>query len=310
MIGPVVDVELLEPPEKIPPGVVISIKHFLSIPQSVVMRQSIQTHSHQIIKLTKAHHCHEVEVIDVQDDIDSHYLTTDKFAGGHFCKVAATANASECNHSSLTKLIVTKYIGRCSHEPNCLYLFCVCEGAEDRLEGELRDQHHEKTVAVMRTNIDKSPGISYKISVTGETSGEDRVISHEELCKYDGVFMFGGFIKKPFLVSCNCEKSERMHCEDSMLIAMKISRSFGLTSFYKSFWNPTQKYEASLPCSKLEQHARAPTDSVDYYSTIPSDSVTPEISSQRDINHKIDGLLMKKLVQPSDPGLQHQVCFC
>lgn len=109
MIGPVVDVELLEPPEKIPPGVVISIKHFLSIPQSVVMRQSIQTHSHQIIKLTKAHHCHEVEVIDVQDDIDSHYLTTDKFAGGHFCKVAATANASECNHSSLTKLIVTKY---------------------------------------------------------------------------------------------------------------------------------------------------------------------------------------------------------
>ena len=130
------------------------------------------------------------------------------------------------------------------------------------------------------------------------------MISHEELCKYDGVFMFGGFIKKPFLAGCDCEMSERMHCEDSMLIEMKISRSFGLTSFYKSLWNPAQKYEASLPCSKLEQHARAPTP------TIPSESATPGISSQRDIDHKIDGLLMKKLVQPSDPGLQHQVCFC
>merc|ERR1712012_164352 len=137
----------------------------------------------------------------------------------------------------------------------------------------------------------------------GETSGEDRVISHEELCKYDGVFMFGGFIKKPFLVGCDCGKSGSMHCEDSMLIEMQISRSFGFTSFYKSLWNPAQKYEASLPCSKLEQHARAPTP------TIPSESATPGISSQRDIDHKIDGLLMKKLVQPCDPEFAENLAY-
>ena len=59
-----------------------------------------------------------------------------------------------------------------------------------------------------------------------------------------------------------------------------------------------------------EVTARVPTDSVDRPPTIPSDNATPEVSSQRDIDHKINRLLMKKLVQPCDPGLQYKVCFC
>ena len=34
MLGPVVDVELVDPPDKVPPGVVFGIKHLLTVPNS------------------------------------------------------------------------------------------------------------------------------------------------------------------------------------------------------------------------------------------------------------------------------------
>ena len=225
MIGPVVDIKLEEPFDKIPPGVVISVKHFLTVPQSSIMKQSIRKHDHQIMKLTQANQRHEIEVIEVQSEISTQYITTSNFSGRHFCKVTATAT-SDCNHSSLARIFISKYMKRCPHENDCLYLFCACEGSESRLKDELRDQGHERTVAVMRTEIEKSPGVRYKISITGETDGDERLVGHEDLCKYDGVIMLGGFVKKPFSCGCDRETSEKGHCRNSKLIEITMDRVF------------------------------------------------------------------------------------
>ena len=41
MLGPVVDVELVDPPDKVPPGVVFGIKHLLTVPNSPTTLQML-----------------------------------------------------------------------------------------------------------------------------------------------------------------------------------------------------------------------------------------------------------------------------
>ena len=42
MLGPVVDVELVDPPDKAPPGVVFGIKHLLTVPNSPDVQEALE----------------------------------------------------------------------------------------------------------------------------------------------------------------------------------------------------------------------------------------------------------------------------
>ena len=93
MLGPVVDIELVDPPDKTPPGVVFGVKHFLTIPNSPEVRESLedgdQSHSHYFVKMTKTDGEHKMEIIDSTVGVTSQYFITDKLAGRSLCKITS-----------------------------------------------------------------------------------------------------------------------------------------------------------------------------------------------------------------------------
>ena len=54
MLGPVIDIELVDPPDRNPPGVVYGIKHFLE-KDLEGSQEEANSHNHYIIKMTKKH---------------------------------------------------------------------------------------------------------------------------------------------------------------------------------------------------------------------------------------------------------------
>ena len=114
MLGPVVDIELVDPPDKAPSGVVFGVKHFLTIPSCPEVREALEeegsSHKHYIIKMTKRNGTHEMEVIDSTVSITSQYLVTDKLAERSLCKITSAwlpwgGSNHECTHSSLKDVI-------------------------------------------------------------------------------------------------------------------------------------------------------------------------------------------------------------
>ena len=66
MLGPVVDVELVDPADKAPPGVVFGIKHLLTVPNSPDVREALEedaySHRHHIVKMTEKNGKQEMEI--------------------------------------------------------------------------------------------------------------------------------------------------------------------------------------------------------------------------------------------------------
>ena len=132
MLGPVVDIELVHPPDRTPPGVVFGIKHLLTVPNSPEVREALEdeanSHSHQIIKMTSEKDGkHELEVIDSTIELTSQYFITEKLEGKSLCKITSAwlpffGSTHECTHSSLKDVVVTQKVGRCPHKKNSLYV--------------------------------------------------------------------------------------------------------------------------------------------------------------------------------------------
>ena len=83
MLGPVVELELVNPLDKVPDGVEFSIRHFLTVPHSPEAHEALDNpeDEHQIVKLTKVEGRLEVQVIDSIHSVTSEYFTTRKLAG-------------------------------------------------------------------------------------------------------------------------------------------------------------------------------------------------------------------------------------
>ena len=226
MLGPVVDIELVDPPDKTPPGVVFGVKHFLTIPScpevGEVLEEEGSSHKHYIVKMTKRNRTHEMEVIDSTVSITSQYLVTDKLAERSLCKITSAwlplpwgeSTRHECTHSSLKDLIVTERVGRCPHTKNSLYIWCVCPGSEKEFEKKMKTFSHERTPALMTVDIEKSQqhiyNIKVRLSEREEAAWEPtRQISHVEMCKFNGVKLFdGGTLKGDFGCSCADDKQQ------------------------------------------------------------------------------------------------------
>ena len=235
MLGPVVDIELVHPPDRTPPGVVFGIKHLLTVPNSPEVREALEdeanSHSHQIIKMTSEKDGkHELEVIDSTIELTSQYFITEKLEGRSLCKIASAwlpwiGSTHECTHSSLKDVVVTQKVGRCPHKKNSLYVWCVCPGSEKLFEKEMRSTLHERTGAFTKVYINKSEEHVYNIKLRLSEREEARweplhQISHVEMCRFNGVKLFdGGTLKSDF--GCSCSEATN-HCMDDDLIFFEV----------------------------------------------------------------------------------------
>ena len=235
MLGPVVDVELVDPPDKAPHGVVFGIKHLLTVPNSPDVREALEedaySHRHHIVKMTEKNGKHEMEIIDSVVSVTSQYFVTKKLEGKPLCKITSAwlpwgGSTHECTHSSLKNVIVTKSAGKCPHEMNMLYAWCVCEGSKKQFDEEVKDRLHERTPALMKVDIEKSQEHVYDIKLRlsdreGAAWEPPHQISHVEMCRLNGVKLLdGGTLKGGF--GCSCSDEETLHCMHGRLIFFEL----------------------------------------------------------------------------------------
>ena len=131
LLGAIVDVELVKPTLVVPEGVVIGVRHFITVPSCPEVTQSVrrQGSCHNIVKLTKQGGRFELTVVDSFSDITSAYFYTDKFQGHELCEVTTSwlpwgKEKTECKHSSLKHVIVTKDRDMCPHQRFALSVYC------------------------------------------------------------------------------------------------------------------------------------------------------------------------------------------
>ena len=103
----------MESGDRLPEGIRISIRHFLTIPNSEVIRNELEEEGdgHSIVKMTKEEGKWTVEQIDSVGAISSQFLSTSKFEKKRLCLITTSLLRSErytCRHSSLKNIIVTK----------------------------------------------------------------------------------------------------------------------------------------------------------------------------------------------------------
>ena len=290
MLGPVVDIELVDPPDRVPLGVEFGIKHFLTVPNSLETQEAVEKasgadHRHYIIKLTKRKGKHELEEIDFTTNISSEYFTTTKFAGRPLCKISSAwfpwGDRHECSHSSLKKIVITKKKTKCPHEDRSLYLWCVCKASEKEFEKAIEERGEEKTTVIKTFNLEPSSKLSYKISVflsgKSEAVGDERWTSHWEMCRRNGIMDLetldqrSGYIQRVF--ECGCQGNEPQHCDRAQPFEIKIEKE-------------SQRKELS------ERAVRVVTHETDIDSQIPeqqlgkSDEVEPNVG----VLHRIASL--------------------
>ena len=274
-MGPVVDIELEDPQEKVPPGVVFGIKHFLTVPNSFETPETERRkkkkgksgesgHRHSMIKLTKRNGKHELEEIDYTTNISSQYFTTTKFAGGSLCKITSAClrqgTFNKCSYSSLKKLIITT-TSRCPHERHSLYLWCVCRGSEKEFEKAIKERGEQKTTVIKEFKLEKSAAYTYNISVrlsgNRETDWDTRCTSHEKMCERNGVVELAtqdhrsGYIKGKF--GCKCDSDSPQHCKRAAAIDVKIEEKKGEHSVVYS-------HDTTIGCQTGKEHTSCNTD--------------------------------------------------
>jgi len=229
-LGPVVEVESIEPLNCLPEGVSFQVKHFLTVPSSTEMQEEMQEDfpGHRIIKLTKQNGIFSKEVIDTFKTVDSSYFLTAKVENKHLCHITTVWNGEEwdevagkkertvCTHSSLKQLALTRRKDMCSHMDLALYSFCYCKASESIFREKLAEAPEKEEVYGKDMYIDKSSQTKYSVRFKTPESVIERHVDHKLLCRYNGVVLLGA-IQPKFACSCGetpCNKNKNLLLED------------------------------------------------------------------------------------------------
>ena len=176
--------------EKVPDGVEISIRHFLTVPHSREAREVLDNpeDQHHVVKLSKVKGKLALQVIDSIQSFTSEYFSTRKLSGQSLCFVTMMVPINLCWHSSVKEIVFTKHAKKCSHEGYSLNVYCVCPSAKETFEKQVEKRGHEiPSDAVMTQDIDKSPNTVYHISIRlrmrdhASDTMERRKVNHVEM---------------------------------------------------------------------------------------------------------------------------------
>ena len=249
-MGPIVEIELVEPYSVVPQDVTFHIQHFLSVPHCPEANNELMTDgdAHDIVKVTKVGDTLTIESIDSHAQLDSEYLSTERLQGQTLCHITTAwlwgEGKKECIHSSLKRIVVTSEKEMCPHQQGTLAVWCYCDAAEERFEKLLEKQNQKHTGFFMVQNIEKGEKERYQVLASPSHENgpcTQREISHLEMCKYVGVRQLGESVQEEF--DCKCaEGSENpeSHCRSPKQIFINVKE--------ESTGNWINPYSKNLRC--------------------------------------------------------------
>ena len=164
------ELELISPPDKIPTGVIFSVKHLMMVPSSPEIENCLQASDdiHSLVKIKKAGGNLETEIIEDFGSITSEYFTTGKLQNQSLCFIT-TVGRPECLHSSIKRITIVQDRQMCPSEKNALAAYIACENDDSKkiLEQDLEEKYEQKTRAFIKQNISQSNDYQLKIRFDG-----------------------------------------------------------------------------------------------------------------------------------------------
>ena len=250
---------LVEPADRVPEGVTVEIKHFLSFPRDLEVKDYMEGngHWHDIVKVTMEDDMIDLETIgQAQPGLtEEDMFSTTKFQGKRFCQVSATGNYT-CKHSALKVITVTRNSKSCPHKDKSLSLYCFSDSTakdatpiddikhgKEKYETDLRKRSLITTnVSVDLVTVKTNQMYNIWLSANETFSGDPFKISHELICMYNGVKSFGTVMN----VQCGCCKSN--HCNNFKEIHIKVK-----AAVIEANDEPEEYNVFSLECIPVQQ---------------------------------------------------------
>ena len=294
----------------VPEGTTIAVRHFLSVPSCQEVEEAAKGGEgcHSILKVTRSMKKKlDMEVVYSEGNISSPYISTDKFQKKPLCKVLVVwrpwgdsektrgdSEKAECLHASPKKIVITKHMDVCGHQPNALAVYCHCESAESDFKDIIKENSHEPARIVMRQNIEKNDSISYNIAIKLEGSEgeeEERTVSHLALCKNNGVLQLGRAIHSQF--GCTCHS---FHCGGHREVSITTTNSAT---------REDRKFSNILLCDKSKCGQKVQTNqSLGVVHRAPAssaeDAQTSETSAETEL--KLNQIMEEEIIKPHRQG--------
>ena len=173
--------------------------HFLTVPLEQ-FREDLETISdiHYVLKITKVGGQLTVNTYPVRASLDSKFcLETSEMSGSTLCHISTGipilgfGAGPVCKHSAIKTFHTIHDTRKCPQQRNALELFGVCEGSEKRFEKTIVTGHKASLEMQWTSNIEPSPTTVYKIRATLGRKTTEFEVSHELLCRANGVLPFG-----------------------------------------------------------------------------------------------------------------------
>ena len=199
IIGPMIELEIRNHGDVVPAGILMSPAHLLTVPLEQ-FRDTMDSEGdvHYVLKVTKVGEKFSVKKYPNTGKFDSKFCLEADFSGESLCYVTTGipllgfgAGRKVCNHSAIKTFHTIHDTRKCPQQSNALELFGVCEGSEKRFEKTIVTGHKASLEMQWTSNIEPSLTTVYKIRATLGRKTTEFEVSHELLCRANGVLPFG-----------------------------------------------------------------------------------------------------------------------
>ena len=198
LIGPILELELPSPEDVVPDGILMSPAHLLTVPVDQ-FRGTLDNDGdvHYVLKITKVGEEFTVKKYPNTGVLDDKFCLEADFHGESLCYVTTGilywfgAGQARCNHSAIKSFQTIHDTRKCPQTSNALNLFGLCEGSTETFEKSILTRHNTSLEMQWRFNIEPSLTTVCRIKTTLGNKTTEFDVTHELLCKYNGVLLVG-----------------------------------------------------------------------------------------------------------------------
>ena len=171
--------------------------HFLTVPLHQ-FRESLDNIEdiHYVLKITNLGGKFTVEKYPIRANLDSKFcLRTSEMAGSSLCYITSGifgfGSGPACKHSAIKTFHTVHDTLKCPQTDNALELYSICEGSQKTFENSVPLDYKYLPRMKWIFNIEPSLTTEYQLRVTLGNKTTEFDVSHEQLCKYNGVLPIG-----------------------------------------------------------------------------------------------------------------------
>ena len=182
--------------------------HFLTVPLEQ-FREDLETISdiHYVLKITKVGGQLTVNTYPVRASLDSKFcLETSEMSGSTLCYISTGifgfGAGPVCKHSAIKSFHTVHDTRNCPQMNGSLELFGVCESSLNIFKEKKLKTWQRLMEIDWEFNVEPSLHLDYKIETTLGTLKTAHSVSHELLCKYNGILPLGSLPATYRVINC------------------------------------------------------------------------------------------------------------